>query len=78
VGGGKNMGDLKVYYDPEIDVLYIAREGIEEEVIEVSPGINLEIDDKGEVIGVEILEASRLLRDVISQISKRTQIAVGY
>jgi len=72
------MGDLKVYYDPEIDVLYIAREGIEEEVIEVSPGINLEIDDKGEVIGVEILEASRLLRDVISQISKRTQIAVGY
>lgn len=70
------MSDLKVYYDPEVDVLYIAREGIEEEVIEISPGINLEIDDKGEVIGVEILEASRLLRDVVSQISKRIPTSV--
>jgi len=32
---------LKVYYDAEVDVLYLAREGQEEEVVEVYPGLNL-------------------------------------
>ena len=33
--------NLKVYYDAEVDVLYLAREGQEEEVVEVYPGLNL-------------------------------------
>ena len=56
---------LRVHYDAEVDVLYLAREGHEEEVIEAYPGLNLELGAGGELIGVEILEASRLLKEVI-------------
>ncbi|MBI4287527.1 MAG: DUF2283 domain-containing protein [Chloroflexi bacterium] len=56
---------MKVHYDEEVDVLYLAREGQEEQVIEVHPGINLELDSKGDLIGVEILRASLLLKGVI-------------
>ena len=56
---------LKVYYDAEIDVLYLAKPGLEQEVREISPGLNLELDAQGELIGVEILQASELLREVI-------------
>jgi uncharacterized protein YuzE len=56
---------LKVHYDAEVDVLYLAREGQEEEVVEVYPGLNLELDASGELIGVELLNASELLRQVI-------------
>lgn len=56
---------LKVYYDEEADVLYLARKGREEEVVEVQPGVNLEFDSKGDLIGVEILRASSLLKGVI-------------
>ena len=51
---------LKVRYDPEVDVLYIAKEGEEEEAIEVYPGLNLEKDSAGDLIGVEILRASKI------------------
>ena len=66
---------LKVHYDSEIDVLYLAREGQEEEVIEVSPGLNLELDASGDLIGVEILQASQMLKDVITALSKRSDAA---
>ena len=56
---------LKVHYDEETDVLYLARKGKEEQVIEVHPGVNLELDSKGDLIGVEILRASLLLKGVI-------------
>jgi len=56
---------LKVHYDPEIDVLYLARPGLEQEVREIYPGLNLELDAQGELIGVEILKASELLKEVI-------------
>ncbi len=62
---------LKVHYDPDVDVLYIAREGEEEEVLEVYPGLNLEKDSAGELIGVEILEASKLLSGVVGPMMKK-------
>jgi uncharacterized protein YuzE len=57
--------DLKVHYDDEVDVLYLAREGQEEEEVVVQPGLNLELDANGKFIGVEILQASLLLKEVI-------------
>ena len=42
---------LKVHYDEEADVLYLARKGKEEQVIEVHPGVNLELDSKGDIGG---------------------------
>ncbi len=62
---------LKVHYDPDVDVLYIAREGEEEEVLEVYPGLNLEKDSAGELIGVEILEASKLLGGVVGPLMRK-------
>ena len=56
---------LKVHYDAEMDVLYLAKLGLEQEVREIYPGLNLELDAQGEVIGLEILKASELLKEVI-------------
>lgn len=62
---------LNVHYDDEADVLYLAREGQEEEVVEVYPGVNLEFDEKGVLIGIEILNASVLLKGVIGPLQEK-------
>ena len=47
-------------YDPKSDSIYIhIKDGQEDSFEEVVPGINLELDAQGEIIGVEILKASR-------------------
>ena len=54
-----------VHYDVESDVLYLgAKKGLEEEYVEVAPGIGAELDAGGKVIGVEILNASKVMRPV--------------
>ncbi len=35
--------------------------------VELSPNITVELNDKGEMIGLEILEASRFIRDSIME-----------
>jgi len=35
------MEDFKVFYDGKEDVLYFAKEGQEEEVVELGPGVNV-------------------------------------
>ena len=52
----------KIYYDKKTDVLWLnLKSGAEEEYKEVAPGINLELDKKGELLGIEILNASKVL-----------------
>ncbi len=65
---------LKVRYDAEIDVLYLARAGLEKEVREIYPGLNLELDAQGEWIGVEILRASELLKEVIGPLLEKSTL----
>ena len=69
----KKLNSKKIInYDPKSDVLYMgAKKGIEEEFIEVSPGINVELDSKGQVIGVEILNASKMLKSVVKPLQRR-------
>jgi len=69
------MEDFKIFYDEVEDILYLAREGEEEEVLEVSPGVNIELDASGKLIGVEIFKASMRFKDVIKQMEKRLQVA---
>ena len=69
------MKDFKVSYDDKEDILYLAKEGEEEEVIELSPGVNVELDSSGELIGIELFNASSLLKDVIKPLEKRMQVA---
>ena len=68
---------LKVHYDAEVDVLYLAGDGQEEEVVEVYPGLNLEIGAGGELIGVEILGASHLLKEVLAPLVEKASSGHG-
>lgn len=67
--------ELKVNYDEEEDILYIAEEGFEEEVVEIYPGVNVELDADGRMIGIEIMRASEILRNVILLIEKKAMAA---
>jgi len=65
-----------VRYDRSSDVLYIAtQKGLEEEFIEVAPGVNVELDDKGNVVGVEILKASHTLKGFLKSLGKKRDAA---
>jgi len=50
----------KYNYDEKSDSLFIyLEEGEEDSFEEIVPGINIELNKKDEIIGVEILKASR-------------------
>lgn len=53
---------MKVYYDNEVDALYI-KLGDEspEGVIEIAEGVNLDTTSRDKIVGIEILDASKKL-----------------
>jgi uncharacterized protein YuzE len=57
------MKDFKVYYDEE------------EEVVELSPDVHLEFDKEGNLIGVELFNASKMFKDVIKRMEKKLEVA---
>lgn len=60
------MSKVKMKYFDEEDVLYLEiSDEPEDGSIELSPNITVELNDKGELIGVEILKASDFIRDSI-------------
>ncbi len=64
-----------VNYDSASDVLYIVtKKGAEEESVEVAPGIHVELDEKGEVIGIEILNASAFFKPVAKPLYRHMQM----
>ena len=69
------MDNFKVTYDEKEDILYLAKEGKEEEVVELSPGVNIELDAAGSLIGVELFNASTLFKDVIKSMEKKIHAA---
>jgi uncharacterized protein YuzE len=60
------MNETRMMYFEHDDVLHIAISD-EPEVgsVELTPNITVELNAKGELIGIEILEASRFIRDSI-------------
>ncbi|RMG67660.1 MAG: DUF2283 domain-containing protein [Nitrospirae bacterium] len=68
------MKEFKLFYDEEEDILYIASEGEEVEVLEISPGVNMELDKNGRVIGIEIFSASSKFKDVIKPMNRKLQM----
>ena len=65
------MSEMKMkYFEPE-DILYLAiSDDSENSSIELSPNITAEYNDKGEIIGIEILNASDFIRDSIAGLEK--------
>ncbi len=71
----RGKGSL-VSYDEKSDVIYIASKlGEEEQYVEIAPGVNVELDDRGEVIGIEILNASSFLKPVARPLLHHMEIA---
>jgi uncharacterized protein YuzE len=61
-----------MHYDSNSDVFYIGVQGgVEEEYVEVAPGVNVELGEDGKVIGIEILNASKVFRPVAQQVSSQ-------
>ena len=51
---------MKVYYDKEVDAIYIKLgTKLPDGVIEISEGVNLDTTSEGKIIGIEILDASK-------------------
>ena len=53
--------NLKVGYDAKFDILDLSEDGIQIDVVEVCPRVNLGLDSNGTLLGLEIFEASELL-----------------
>lgn len=55
------------YFEPE-DILHLVISDDEEaNSIELNPGITAELNEKGELIGIEIVNASTFVRDSIME-----------
>lgn len=60
-----NKKPMLNYFEKE-DILHILiSEEPEYNSVEISPGMTIEMNDAGEVIGVEILNASLFMRDFV-------------
>ena len=56
------MKRAKILYDKKSDNLYFfVQEGQLEEYREIVPGVGIEFDKKGKLLGIEILGASKIL-----------------
>ena len=69
------MKNFKIFYDEGEDILYLAKQGQEEEVIELAPGVNVELDASGKLIGIELFQASGLFKEVIGKMDKKLKVA---
>jgi uncharacterized protein YuzE len=62
------MNKPKLFYSEKEDVLHLVIADEEEaSSVELSPNITAELNEKGELIGVEILNASDFMRDSIME-----------
>ena len=63
---GLEINKTRLAYFEQDDVLHLAISDEEEAgSVEVSPNITAELNDKGEFIGIEILGASKFIRDSV-------------
>ena len=63
------------YFEHE-DILYLViSDGPEKDSIELSPNITAEYNHKGELIGIEILNASDFIRDSIAKFGQEKSVS---
>ncbi len=71
------MNKPRMIYFQQEDILHLAiSEGAEAQSVELSPNITAELNDKGELIGIEILDASEFLRDTIVESAQAKLLGV--
>jgi uncharacterized protein YuzE len=60
------MKKPKMFYFEQEDILHLViAEDEETNSVELSPNITAELNEQGELIGIEILQASTFMRDAI-------------
>lgn len=60
------MNRIRLRYFPEEDILHLViSDEPEKGSVELAPNITAELNQEGEVIGIEILETSLFLRDML-------------
>lgn len=68
------MGDFNIFYDEGADILFFGKRGEEEEFVEIEPNIHVELDKEKNVIGVEIIQASRCLREALPKMVEKAKV----
>ena len=64
------MKKARINYDSKSDVFYIAiKEGFEDKHQEIAPGVFIELGKKGDLLGVEILNASKNIGKFFKSVS---------
>ena len=59
---------MKVHYDPKVDILYmVIREGPIHDSRELDEDVRLEYDKKGEIVGIEVVNARRNVARVLAE-----------
>jgi len=65
-------------YFEQDDIIYIkVKDGDEVNSVEISPNVTAELDEQNELIGVEILNASKYLRDNILESVQAKLLKLG-
>ncbi len=73
------MNSPKLNYFPEQDIIHLAiSEENESDSVEISPNITAELNQEGELIGVEILKASTFLRDFVLETTQAKLLNLKY
>ena len=72
------MNKTKMNYFQENDILHLAiSEEKEMSSVELSPNVTAELNESGELIGIEILEASSFIRDSILEAVQAKVLDLG-
>lgn len=72
------MNKAQMNYFKDEDVLHLViSEERESSSVELSPNITAELNDAGELIGIEILEASTFIRDSILETVQAKMLNLG-
>ena len=67
---------MKVWYDGEVDILYISlRRGPAYDSEELSPDVRVEYDEKGKLIGIEVMNArtsvfKAIAKEIVTQLKE--------
>jgi len=63
---------MEITKDNALDVAYIRlRNGKVKQTVEVRPGVLMDLDQTGEVVGIEILSASKLAPKLVATLKKK-------
>lgn len=72
------MTDPTLFYFAHEDTLHLVlAEGDEANSLALSPTITAELNAEGEVIGIEVLQASAFLRETLGALAQAHQLPLG-